>query len=131
MMTVMHWRFAPPQSSKIGSGPSQSIHASFSQTEQVKAMCLRPRHRRGRRQARPGSLLVNNAAVAGDALNSKLWDWSAWINLGVVINGVLTLLPRMVERGEVGQIVNMASGPHWWRAVAACSTTPTGSPSSA
>jgi NAD(P)-dependent dehydrogenase (short-subunit alcohol dehydrogenase family) len=62
----------------------------------------------------PVSLLVNNAGVAGFApahqLTYELWDWGIGINLQGVINGVQTFLPRMVERGGGGQIVNTASG---------------------
>jgi NAD(P)-dependent dehydrogenase (short-subunit alcohol dehydrogenase family) len=62
----------------------------------------------------PVSLLFNNAGVAGGAPATKLtydlWDWSIGINLGGVINGVQTFLPKMVERGEGGHIVNTASG---------------------
>ena len=62
----------------------------------------------------PVSLLVNNAGVAGGApapkLTYELWDWGVGINLGGVINGVQTFLPRMAARGLGGQIVNTASG---------------------
>jgi NAD(P)-dependent dehydrogenase (short-subunit alcohol dehydrogenase family) len=62
----------------------------------------------------PVSLLFNNAGVAGGApagsLTYELWDWSIGINLGGVINGVQTFLPRMVDRGKGGHIVNTASG---------------------
>lgn len=62
----------------------------------------------------PVSLLFNNAGVAGHAPATKitydLWDWSTGINLGGVINGVQTFLPRMAERGGGGHIVNTASG---------------------
>ena len=62
----------------------------------------------------PVSPLCNNAGVAGGApaakLTYELWDWGIGINLGGVINGVQTFLPRMVERGLGGQIVNTASG---------------------
>lgn len=62
----------------------------------------------------PVSLLVNNAGVAGafpaDKLTYALWDWAIGTNLGGVINGIRTFLPRMVERGEGGHIVNTASG---------------------
>jgi NAD(P)-dependent dehydrogenase (short-subunit alcohol dehydrogenase family) len=62
----------------------------------------------------PVSLLVNNAGVAGGApapkLTYEVWDWGIGINLGGVINGVQTFLPRMAERGLGGQIVNTASG---------------------
>lgn len=62
----------------------------------------------------PVSLLFNNAGVAGGAaatkLNFDLWDWGIGINLGGVINGVQTFLPRMAARAIGGHIVNTASG---------------------
>ncbi len=62
----------------------------------------------------PVSLLFNNAGVAGGASATKLtydlWDWGIGINLGGVINGVQTFLPRMAARGQRGHIVNTASG---------------------
>jgi NAD(P)-dependent dehydrogenase (short-subunit alcohol dehydrogenase family) len=62
----------------------------------------------------PVSLLFNNAGVAGGApaakLTYELWDWYNGINLYGVINGVQTFLPKMIERGEGGHIVNTASG---------------------
>lgn len=62
----------------------------------------------------PISILVNNAGVAGGApanrLTYPLWDWGMGINLDGVINGVQTFLPRMVERGSGGHIVNTSSG---------------------
>jgi NAD(P)-dependent dehydrogenase (short-subunit alcohol dehydrogenase family) len=62
----------------------------------------------------PVSILVNNAGVAGgapaDRLTYELWDWGMGINLGGVINGVQTFLPRMIARGAGGHILNTASG---------------------
>jgi NAD(P)-dependent dehydrogenase (short-subunit alcohol dehydrogenase family) len=62
----------------------------------------------------PVSLLFNNAGVAGGApagkLTYELWDWYMGINLNGVINGVQTFLPKMLERGQGGHIVNTASG---------------------
>lgn len=62
----------------------------------------------------PVSLLFNNAGVAWGAPTAKLtyeaWDWGMGINLGGVINGIQTFVPRMVERGAGGHIVNTASG---------------------
>jgi len=62
----------------------------------------------------PVSLLFNNAGVivaeAAAKLNYELWDFSIGINLNGVINGVQTFLPRMIERGLGGHIVNTASG---------------------
>lgn len=61
----------------------------------------------------PVSILVNNAGVAGGApanrLTYALWDWGMGINLDGVINGIQTFLPRMIERGAGGHIVNTSS----------------------
>jgi len=61
----------------------------------------------------PVSILVNNAGVAGGApankLTYELWDWGMSINLDGVISGIQTFLPRIVERGRGGHIVNTAS----------------------
>ncbi|HTO08126.1 MAG TPA: SDR family NAD(P)-dependent oxidoreductase [Myxococcota bacterium] len=66
------------------------------------------------RKLGPVSLLFNNAGVAGGApapkLTYELWDWAIGINLGGVINGIQTFLPRMAERSAGGHIVNTASG---------------------
>jgi NAD(P)-dependent dehydrogenase (short-subunit alcohol dehydrogenase family) len=62
----------------------------------------------------PISLLFNNAGVAAGAppekMTYELWDWGIGINLNGVINGIQTFLPKMVERGQGGHIVNTASG---------------------
>lgn len=62
----------------------------------------------------PVTLLFNNAGVAAGAAPEKmtyeLWDFGMGINLDGVINGVQTFLPKMVQRGQGGHIVNTASG---------------------
>ncbi len=62
----------------------------------------------------PVSILCNNAGVAGDQhvtrLTYEYWDWVIGINLYGVINGIQTFLPRMLNRGGGGHIVNTASG---------------------
>ena len=61
----------------------------------------------------PVSLLFSNAGVAGGAPAAKItyemWDWYIGINLYGVINGIQNFLPKMVERGQGGHIVNTAS----------------------
>jgi NAD(P)-dependent dehydrogenase (short-subunit alcohol dehydrogenase family) len=37
------------------------------------------------------------------------WDWGLGVLLGGVVNGIQTFLPRMLEHGEGGHIVNTAS----------------------
>ncbi len=66
-------------------------------------------------EARFGAIhvLVNNAGVGieGPALDATYadWDWGVGVNLGGVINGFRTFLPRMVAHGQGGHLVNTAS----------------------
>lgn len=61
----------------------------------------------------PVSVLCNNAGVrlpdSLPELGYELWDTVVGINLDGVYNGVQTFLPRMLERGGAGHIVNTAS----------------------
>lgn len=58
-------------------------------------------------------LLVNNAGVgirAGAAeATFKDWDWGLGVNLGGVVNGITTLLPRMRAHGEGAHVLTTAS----------------------
>jgi len=58
-------------------------------------------------------LLANNAGVgvrAGVAeATFKDWDWGLGVNLGGVINGVTTLLPRMRAHGEGAHVLTTSS----------------------
>lgn len=60
----------------------------------------------------PVSIVCNNAGVGllGRAQDSRYadWDWAMAVNVGGVINGVQTFLPRMLGRGP-GHIVNTSS----------------------
>lgn len=62
----------------------------------------------------PVSLLFNNAGVAASMPAARytyeVWDWAIGINLGGVINGIQTFVPKMIERGNGGHVVNTASG---------------------
>jgi NAD(P)-dependent dehydrogenase (short-subunit alcohol dehydrogenase family) len=66
----------------------------------------------------PVSILCNNAGVAGSAdvahMTYELWDWVMGINLNGVINGIQTLVPRMIERKITAHIVNTASAAGLW-----------------
>ncbi len=96
--------------------------AELSATTEVETVALDVRDRDGYARAAdaveaklgPVSLLCNNAGVSGGApaakLSYELWDWSLGINLGGVVNGMTTFMPRMIERGGGGHIVNTASG---------------------
>jgi len=59
------------------------------------------------------NLLCNNAGVnaAGpiDTLTFRDWDWVLGVNLGGVVNGVVTFLPELLRHGGAAHIVNTAS----------------------
>ncbi|NWK96160.1 short-chain dehydrogenase [Sphingobium lactosutens] len=61
----------------------------------------------------PVELLFNTAGVSifGPLQNATYddWDWQLDVNLRGVINGIQTFVPRMIERGNGGHIVNTAS----------------------
>lgn len=61
----------------------------------------------------PVQLLCNTAGVSQfgplEQATFDDWDWQLDVNLKGMINGVLTFMPRMIERGEGGHIVNTAS----------------------
>jgi NAD(P)-dependent dehydrogenase (short-subunit alcohol dehydrogenase family) len=64
-------------------------------------------------RAPAADVLVNNAGVAcgGDFLDTSLddWDWLLGVNLRGVVHGCHFFLPRMVERGAGGQVINVSS----------------------
>ena len=58
-------------------------------------------------------VLCNNAGIglAGPAKDATYedWDWVLGVNLGGVVNGLVTVLPRILRHGEGGHIVNTSS----------------------
>lgn len=58
-------------------------------------------------------VLVNNAGVgvAGSFVGTDLalWDWALGINVKGVVHGCHFFLPKMIERGTGGHVVNVAS----------------------
>jgi len=58
-------------------------------------------------------VLCNNAGINlfNDIAEATYqdWDWVLGVNLGGVVNGVVTFVPRMKAHGERGHIVNTAS----------------------
>ncbi len=58
-------------------------------------------------------VLVNNAGVGSggpiEKLTYKDWDYSLGVNVGGVINGITTILPRILKHGEGGHIVTTSS----------------------
>lgn len=65
-------------------------------------------------QLGPITVLCNNAGLTRGLPPSQMdygvWDHVTGVNLGGTINGVQTVLPRMIARGGPGRIVNTASG---------------------
>jgi NAD(P)-dependent dehydrogenase (short-subunit alcohol dehydrogenase family) len=61
----------------------------------------------------PLDVLVNNAGVghSGGVLDSSLedWEWTIGVNLWGVVYGCHFFVPKMVERGAGGHVVNVAS----------------------
>jgi NAD(P)-dependent dehydrogenase (short-subunit alcohol dehydrogenase family) len=61
----------------------------------------------------PVQLLVNNAGVGVHGLlehaSYEDWDWVIGVNLGGVINGIVTFLPRMIAADREAHIVNVSS----------------------
>jgi len=61
----------------------------------------------------PVQVLINNAGVGVGGLIEHAtyddWDWVMGVNLGGVINGIVTFLPRMIASGLQGHIVNVSS----------------------
>jgi NAD(P)-dependent dehydrogenase (short-subunit alcohol dehydrogenase family) len=58
-------------------------------------------------------VLCNNAGVtrpgAAWELSGDEWSWLLSVNLGGVVNGVRAFVPRMLDSGEPGHVVNTAS----------------------
>jgi NADP-dependent 3-hydroxy acid dehydrogenase YdfG len=58
-------------------------------------------------------VIVNNAGVAigGTFLDTSLddWDWLLGINLKGVVHGCHFFIPKMVERGQGGHVINVSS----------------------
>ena len=61
----------------------------------------------------PIHVVCNNAGVSNrgpmDEATYDDWDWVLGVNLGGVINGVHTFVPRIKAHGEAGHVVNTAS----------------------
>jgi len=58
-------------------------------------------------------VLCNNAGVATNAPMDEAsyadWDWMLAVNLGGVINGIVSFIPKIKAHGEGGHIVNTSS----------------------
>ncbi|MEG3145336.1 SDR family NAD(P)-dependent oxidoreductase [Sphingomonas sp. RT2P30] len=95
--------------------------ASLGADEQVETVQLDVTDRAGfaraadQAEARFGKihLLIGNAGVGimGPIVDARYddWDWAMGVNFGGVINGLVTILPRIRAHGEGGQIVTTSS----------------------
>ena len=58
-------------------------------------------------------VLINNAGVAAggpiQTTTYKDWDFGLSVNIGGVVNGIMTILPRILKHGEGGHIVSTSS----------------------
>ncbi|MAF49637.1 MAG: SDR family NAD(P)-dependent oxidoreductase [Rhodospirillales bacterium] len=58
-------------------------------------------------------VVCNNAGVCWRGFMTDAsyddWDWVLGVNLGGVVNGIRTFVPRLIARGEGGHVVNTAS----------------------
>jgi NAD(P)-dependent dehydrogenase (short-subunit alcohol dehydrogenase family) len=58
-------------------------------------------------------VLCNNAGVYGnlpiETATYEDWDWVLGVNLGGVVNGIASFVPKMIAQGEGGHIVNTSS----------------------
>ena len=73
----------------------------------------RERWREVAEEVGPLSILVNNAGVSvfgpTDTASYADYDWIMGVNFGGVVNGLVTLIPRIKAQGPGGHIVNVAS----------------------
>ncbi|HTW39004.1 MAG TPA: SDR family NAD(P)-dependent oxidoreductase [Steroidobacteraceae bacterium] len=65
------------------------------------------------RRLGPVQVLVSNAGVGVHGLIEHAtyedWDWVLGVNLGGVVNALVTFLPRMIASGLEGHVVNVSS----------------------
>jgi NAD(P)-dependent dehydrogenase (short-subunit alcohol dehydrogenase family) len=86
----------------------EQVRCDVSDPDAVEALADRAYERFGSVE-----LLCNNAGVGGGGhvaeLDRKDWEWVLGVNLWGVIHGVTSFLPRMLESGRPGHVVNTAS----------------------
>ena len=89
-------------------GQSWSFRADVTDESQVRALADAVHARHG-----AADILVNNAGVvmSGLLVDVETEDWRRLLDINVmgVVHGCRAFLPRMIERGQGGHVVNMAS----------------------
>src|SRR5215208_5438308 len=85
-----------------------SARCDVSRAEEVEALAARTYERFG-----AAHLVFNNAgvAVSGPAWSATLedWRWVLGVNLMGVVHGIRAFVPRMLQQGSEGHVVNTAS----------------------
>ncbi len=99
----------------------EAARASLNADRQVETLVLDVTDRPGFARAADAAearfgrihMLIGNAGIGiGGPVSEATyddWDWGMGVNLGGVINGIVTILPRIKAHGEGGQIVTTAS----------------------
>ncbi len=93
---------------RAGGGEAIAVRTDVSDLEQVRALA-------DRAWAAFGGVhvLCNNAGVAVwgglETATQRDWQWVLGVNLWGVIHGLLAFLPRMIDQGQGGHVVNTAS----------------------
>lgn len=92
-------------------GPVSGFRTNVSDDESLEALAAHVFDRHGK-----CNILINNAGV-GSGGGGKVWQnepndwkWCFSVNVFGVANGVIAFVPKMIESGEPGHIVNTSSG---------------------
>ncbi|HEU0075444.1 MAG TPA: SDR family NAD(P)-dependent oxidoreductase [Dehalococcoidia bacterium] len=93
------------------------VHTDVSKQESVESLAQRAIEAYGKIH-----VVCNNAGVGGERgmiweETQKAWDYMMGVNFWGVVHGIRVFVPKMLEHGEEGHIVNTASiaglGPGW------------------
>jgi NAD(P)-dependent dehydrogenase (short-subunit alcohol dehydrogenase family) len=93
------------------------VHTDVSKQESVETLARRAIEAYGKI-----NIVCNNAGVGGERgmiweETQKAWDYMMGVNFWGVVHGIRVFVPKMLEHGEEGHIVNTASiaglGPGW------------------
>jgi NAD(P)-dependent dehydrogenase (short-subunit alcohol dehydrogenase family) len=93
------------------------VHSDVSKQESVETLARRAIEAYGKI-----NIVCNNAGVGGERgmiweETQKAWDYMMGVNFWGVVHGIRVFVPKMLEHGEEGHIVNTASiaglGPGW------------------
>jgi len=93
-----------------GNGELSGVVTDVSSAESVEALAEEVYARHG-----ACHLLFNNAGVAAPSANvwettPNDWKWVHGVNIFGVVNGIQAFVPRMIDGGEEGHVINTSSG---------------------